>query len=71
MHILTQTADIYYHVSNLRKCMGVNGEALPLHAVYKRRIFTVSHAIICISTISLVRISIRYYKSHALCLNVQ
>ena len=32
--------DIYiYHTSNSRECMGVNGEALQLHAVYKKPYF--------------------------------
>ena len=30
---------LFYHMSNSRKCMGVNGEALQLHAVTKRHIF--------------------------------
>ena len=29
----------YYHTSNSRECMGVNGEALQLHAVYKKAYF--------------------------------
>ena len=29
----------YYHTSNSRECMGVNGEALQLHAVYKKPYF--------------------------------
>ena len=28
-----------YHTSNSRKCMGVNGEALQLHSVYKKPCF--------------------------------
>ena len=28
-----------YHTSNSRECMGVNGEALQLHAVYKKPYF--------------------------------
>ena len=28
-----------YHTSNSRECMGVNGEALQLHAVYKKLYF--------------------------------
>ena len=36
----TEVSIIYnYHTSNSRECMGVNGEALQLHAVYKSRIF--------------------------------
>ena len=59
-----------YHTSNSRECMGVNGEALQLHVVYKKpHFFTTSHARIRISTTSHARIRIRYYKSHALCLN--
>jgi len=59
--------------------MGVNGEALQLHAVYKLffttshariRINTASHARIRISTASHARIRIRYYKSRALRMNV-
>ena len=30
---------LHYHTSNSRECMGVNGEALQLHAVYKSCIF--------------------------------
>ena len=52
--------------------MGVNGEALQLHAVYKKPyFFTASHARIRISTTNHVRIRIRYCKSHVLHLNVQ
>ena len=52
--------------------MGVIGEALQLHAVYKKAVFfTASHARIGISTTSHVRIRIRYCKSCALHLNVQ
>ena len=29
----------YYHTSNSRECMGVNGEGLQLHAVYKKPYF--------------------------------
>ena len=58
-----------YHTSNSHECMGVNGEALQLHAVYKREkknfFFTTSHARIRISTTCPVRIRIRYYKSRA------
>ena len=44
--------------------MGVNGEALQLHAVYKKPyFFTASHARIRISSTNHVRISIRYCKS--------
>ena len=35
----TSFATHNYHTSNSRECMGVNGEALQLHAVYKSRIF--------------------------------
>ena len=28
-----------YHTSNSRECMGINGEALQLHAVYKKPYF--------------------------------
>ena len=41
--------------------MGVNGEALQLHAVYFLLQVTPR---ICISTTSHMRIRIRYYKSH-------
>ena len=52
--------------------MGVNGEALQLHAVYKKlSCFTASHVRIRISTTSHVRIRIKYCKSHAVRLNVQ
>ena len=29
----------FYHTSNSRECMGVNGEVLQLHVVYKSHIF--------------------------------
>jgi len=61
-----------YHTSHSRECMGVNGEALQLHTVYKKPyFFTASHVRVHISTTSHVRIRIRYCKSHALLLNVQ
>ena len=45
--------------------MGVNGEALQLHAVNKKPyFFTTSHARVRISTASSARIHIRYCKSH-------
>ena len=34
-----QTITYFYHTSNSRECMGVNGEALQLHAVYKKPYF--------------------------------
>ena len=53
-----------YHTSNSRECMGVNGEALQLHVVLQKAIFsTASHPRIRISTTSHVRIRIRYCKS--------
>ena len=30
---------VYYHTSNSCECMGVNGEALQLHSVYKKPYF--------------------------------
>ena len=30
---------LFYHTSNSRECMGVNEEALQLHAVYKKPYF--------------------------------
>ena len=35
----TMYRSVFYHASNSRKCMGVNGEALQLHAVYKKPYF--------------------------------
>ena len=62
--------------------MGVNGEALQLHAVYKKPYFLLqvtreSVSVLQVTrdsvsgTTSHTRIRIRYYKSRALCLNVQ
>ena len=62
--------------------MGVNGEALQLHAVYKKPYFLLqvtreSVSVLQVTresvsgTTSHARIRIRYYKSHALRLNVQ
>ena len=55
-----------YRTSNSRKCMGVNGEALQLHAVNKKLYFVLQVTRESISGItSHVRVHIRYYKSHA------
>jgi len=65
---------LHYHMSsNSRECMGVNGEALQLHSVYKKPYFLLqlSHARIRISTTSHVKTHIRYCKSRVLRLNVQ
>ena len=63
----------FYHASNSRECMEVNGKALQLHAVYKKPylFFIASHARIHISTATHMKIRIRYCKSRALCLIVQ
>ena len=59
---------VLYPTSNSRECMGINGESLQLHAVYKKkRIFYCKHARIRISTTSHVRFRIRY-ASHARCI---
>ena len=34
--LFTKGITLIYHTSNSRECMGVNGEALQLHAVYKK-----------------------------------
>ena len=66
MHILLETAELCetkteYGMSNSGQGMGVNGEALQLHAVYKKPyFFTTSHARIHISTTSHARIRISY-----------
>ena len=45
--------------------MGVNGEALQLHAAYKKQFFIASHVRICISATSDVRFQyIVLYYSH-------
>ena len=62
--------------------MGVNGEALQLHAVYKKPYYLLQVTQESVSvlqvmresvsgTASHMRICIRYYKSRVLCLNVQ
>ena len=53
----------YYHTSNFRECMGVNSSCMQL---IKAVFFTASHARICISTTSHVKIRIRYCKSRTL-----
>ena len=35
----TNETSLFYHMSNSRKCMGVNGEALQLLAVYNKPYF--------------------------------
>ena len=53
-----------YHTSNSCECMGVNGEALQLHVVYKKPYFLLQVTRESVSgTASHVRIHIRYYKS--------
>ena len=37
--IIAVVFEIYYHASNSHECMGVNGEALQLHSVYKKPYF--------------------------------
>ena len=54
--------------------MGVNGEALRLHVVYKKKntFFNTSYAkTLIVRTTSHATICIRYYKSHVLRLTVQ
>ena len=48
----------YYHTSNSRECMGVNGEALQLHSVYKKPYFL----------LQVVRESVSGTASHAHCI---
>ena len=52
-----------YQTFNSHKCMGVNGEALQLHAVYKRLYFLLQ--------VKRESVSGTLYKSRALHLNVQ
>ena len=39
IHCHKSLALCYNHTSNSRECMGVNGEALQLHSVYKKPYF--------------------------------
>ena len=73
---------LHYHTSNSRECMGVNGEALQLHSVYKKpHFFYASHARICImqccksqvtqesvSVLQVTRESVSGTASHARCI---
>ena len=61
-----------YHTSNSHECMGINGEALQLHTVYKKLYFLLQVTPEFVSgTPSHARIRIRYCKLCALRLNVQ
>ena len=51
---------IHAFITNSCECIGVNGEALQPHAVYKKLFFYYK----------LCKNPIRYYKSRALCLSV-
>jgi len=63
---------VHYHTSNSHECMGVNGEALQLHSVYKKPYFLLQVTRESVSdTASHVRIRIRYCKSRTLHLNMQ
>ena len=72
--LVTYHCNLLYllYMSNTHECMGVNGEALQLHAVYKKAYFY------CKSRENLNQyykshenLYIRYCKSHVLRLNVQ
>ena len=55
-----------HHTSNSRGCMGVNGEALQLHTVYKSRILTqVTRE--SVSVLQVMRESISGTASHVCC----
>ena len=41
VHIFATLVLRFYHKSNSRKCMGVDGEALQLHSVYKKLLLQV------------------------------
>ena len=68
------------HMSNLCEQTGINGEALQLHAVYKKPYFflqvmqesvsVLSHMRICIITTSDARESVLGSKSHPAILNL-
>ena len=51
--------------------MGVNGEALQLHAVYKKPYFFTASPQESVSVPQVTRESVSGTASHALCLNVQ
>ena len=74
---------VFHHTFNSHECIGVSGEALQLHSVYKKRYFLLqvtqefvsvlatSHVKICISITSHMRVHIGYCKSRAQRLNMQ
>ena len=65
MHLL---ADItIYHTSNSHECMGVNGEALQLHAVYKKPYFLLQVTRESVSALQVTWESVSGTASHARC----
>ena len=50
--------DILYHMSNSRECIGANGEALQLHAVYKKPYFLLQVTWESVSVLQVMRESV-------------
>ena len=58
----------FYHTSNPRECMGVNGEALQLHAVYKKPYFLLQVTRESVSVLQVTWESVSGTASHARCI---
>ena len=57
----------HYHTSNSCECMGVNGEALQLHAVYKKLYFLLQLTRESVSVLQVTWESVSGTASHARC----
>ena len=57
-----------YHTSNSCECMGVNGEALQLHAVYKKSYFLLQVTRESVSVLQVTWESVSGTASHARCI---
>ena len=58
---------LFYHTSNSRECMGVNGEALQLHAVYKKPYFLLEVTRESVSVLQVTQESVSGTTSHVRC----
>ena len=59
---------LIYHTSSSCECMGVNGEALQLHAVYKKLYFLLQVTRESISVLQITQESVLGTASHAHCI---
>ena len=66
--LLLEAANFSYHMSNSHECMGANGEALQLHAVYKNPYFLLQVMWESVSVLQVTWESISGTASHTRCI---